>query len=43
MVNEGLEQIVEKNEYMEKYGFYQDVEYDEFPKGLSEECCKEDI
>ena len=40
MVNEGLEQIVEKNEYMEKYGFYQDVEYDEFPKGLSEDVVR---
>jgi Fe-S cluster assembly protein SufB len=36
MVNEGLEEVVERNEYIEKYGFYQDVEYEDFPKGLSE-------
>ena len=40
MVNEGLEQIVEKNEYTEKYGFYQDVEYEDFPKGLSEDVVR---
>ncbi|MDE1767939.1 MAG: Fe-S cluster assembly protein SufB [Candidatus Micrarchaeota archaeon] len=32
--------MVEKNEYIEKYGFYQDVKYDEFPKGLSEDVIR---
>lgn len=41
MVNEGLDEIVERSEYIEKYGFSKDkVEYDEFPKGLSEEVVR---
>ncbi len=40
MVNEGLEEVVEKREYKEKYGFYQDVSYDEFPRGLSEDVVR---
>jgi len=40
MVNEGLQEVVERNEYVEKYGFYQDVSYDEFPRGLSEEVVR---
>ncbi|MDE1861169.1 MAG: Hint domain-containing protein, partial [Candidatus Micrarchaeota archaeon] len=40
MVNEGLQEIVERNEYVDKYGFYQDVSYDEFPKGLSEDVVR---
>ncbi len=40
MVNEGLEEVVERKEYAEKYGFYQDISYDEFPKGLSEEVVR---
>ncbi|MHB1830123.1 MAG: Fe-S cluster assembly protein SufB [Candidatus Micrarchaeaceae archaeon] len=40
MINEGLEEVVERKEYAEKYGFYQDVSYDEFQKGLSEEVVK---
>ncbi|MCL4365319.1 MAG: Fe-S cluster assembly protein SufB [Candidatus Marsarchaeota archaeon] len=40
MANEGLEEVVERKEYEEKYGFYQDVLYDEFPKGLSEDVVR---
>jgi Fe-S cluster assembly protein SufB len=40
MVNEGLEEVVERSEYGEKYGFYQDVIYEEFPKGLSEDVVR---
>ncbi len=40
MVNEGLEEVVERTEYKEKYGFYQDVAYDEFPKGISEKTVR---
>jgi Fe-S cluster assembly scaffold protein SufB len=40
MVNEGLDEVVERSEYKEKYGFYQDVEYDEFPKGISEDVVR---
>lgn len=40
MVNEGLEEVVEKKEYVDKYGFYQDVSYTEFPKGLSEDVIR---
>ena len=40
MTNEGLEEVVERKEYVEKYGFYQDVEYEDFPKGLSEDVVR---
>jgi Fe-S cluster assembly protein SufB len=40
MVNEGLEQIVEKDDYVAKYGFHQDVQYDEFPLGLSDDVVR---
>ena len=40
MVNEGLEEMVEKSEYVEKYGFSNDIVYEEFPRGLSEEIVR---
>jgi Fe-S cluster assembly protein SufB len=40
MVNEGLDEIVERNEYVEKYGFSKDVAYEEFPRGLSEDVVR---
>lgn len=40
MVNEGLEEVVDRREYTEKYGFQQNVVYDDFPKGISEDVVK---
>ncbi len=40
MVNEGLEEVVERSEYVEKYGFSKKVDYEEFPRGLSEEIVR---
>ena len=40
MVNEGLEEIVNRNEYAEKYGFSKKVDYEEFPRGLSEDIVR---
>lgn len=40
MTNEGLQEMVEKDEYKELYGFSKEVEYDEFQKGLSEDVVR---
>ena len=40
MVNEGIEEMADKSEYIQKYGFSKNVEYDEFPRGLSEEVVR---
>lgn len=40
MTNEGLEEMVEKSEYMEKYGFSKKIDYEEFPRGLSEDIVR---
>ena len=41
MANEHLEEIVEKRDYRELYGFSEEsVEYEEFPKGLSEKVVR---
>ncbi|MDE1822921.1 MAG: Fe-S cluster assembly protein SufB [Candidatus Micrarchaeota archaeon] len=41
MLNEGLQELVEKNDYKELYGFSKDVEYEEFHKGLSEKTVRD--
>ncbi|MEM3839232.1 MAG: Fe-S cluster assembly protein SufB [Candidatus Micrarchaeaceae archaeon] len=40
MVNEGLEEVVERSEYAQKYGFSKKVDYEEFPRGLNEDIVK---
>ncbi len=40
MVNEGLEEVVDRNEYVEKYGFSKKVDYEDFPRGLSEDVIR---
>ncbi len=40
MSNEGLMEIVESNEYMERYGFRDNIDYGEVKKGLSEEVVR---
>ncbi len=40
MVNEGLEEVVERTEYAEKYGFSKTVDYESFPRGLSEDIVR---
>ncbi len=40
MVNEGLEEVVDKNEYIERYGFSKKIEYEDFPRGLSEDIVR---
>ena len=40
MANEGIGEMADKSEYIKKYGFSKDVEYDVFPRGLSEEIVR---
>ncbi len=40
MANEGLEEMADKSEYIEKYGFSKKVDYEDFPRGLSEEIVR---
>ncbi len=40
MVNEGLEEVVDRTEYAEKYGFSKTVDYESFPRGISEDIVR---
>lgn len=41
MVDRQVEEIVESKEYLERYGFKEDIEYVHFEKGLSEDTVKQ--
>ncbi len=41
MANEEVTEIAESKEYVQRYGFRENVEYEEFPRGLSEKVVRQ--